>query len=219
MASPVDIANLALAHLGQAPSISSFDPPEDSAEAQHAARFYPIARDSLLELHSWGFATKRIALSALVTNPVDTFAFAYGKPADCLKPVAVLMPQQASAVAAWFDGWRPFVSLPPDLVRWPFIVEAKQDGTVFIATDVEDAILLYTAAVTDSVKFSPLFVRALSYLLASDLAGPITKSPEMKTTMYNAALTALGMAATSDANAQQNNAYTEFVPAGIAARR
>ena len=59
MASEVDICNLALSHLGDTATIASLDPPEGSAQAEHCARFYPIARDSLLEMHAWGFATSR----------------------------------------------------------------------------------------------------------------------------------------------------------------
>ena len=65
MASVVDICNLALGHLGDPATVSSIDPPEGSAQAQHCARFYPIARDSLLEMHSWNFSTYREALAHL----------------------------------------------------------------------------------------------------------------------------------------------------------
>ena len=48
MATEVDICNLALAHLGDDATIASLNPPEGSAQAEKAARFYPIARNSLL---------------------------------------------------------------------------------------------------------------------------------------------------------------------------
>ena len=54
MASEIAICNLALSHLGDAANIASIDPPEGSAQAEHCATFYPIARDSLLEMHDWG---------------------------------------------------------------------------------------------------------------------------------------------------------------------
>ena len=57
MATEVDICNLALAHLGDDATIASINPPEGSAQAEKAARFYPIARNTLLELHSWNFAS------------------------------------------------------------------------------------------------------------------------------------------------------------------
>ena len=50
MASEVDICNLALGHLGDNATVASLNPPEGSVQAQHCARFYPIARDALLEM-------------------------------------------------------------------------------------------------------------------------------------------------------------------------
>ena len=41
-----------------------------------------------------------------------------------------------------------------------------------------DAVLRYAARVTDTTKFSPLFITALSWNLASMLAGPVIKSEE-----------------------------------------
>jgi hypothetical protein len=65
VASEVDICNLALGHIGDSATVSSINPPEGSAQAEHCSRFYPIARDSLLEMHNWGFATKRTNLALL----------------------------------------------------------------------------------------------------------------------------------------------------------
>ena len=59
MASDVEICNLALSHLGDTATVASIDPPEGSAQAEHCARFYPIARDALLEKHDWSWATRR----------------------------------------------------------------------------------------------------------------------------------------------------------------
>ena len=69
MTTPVDIANLALAHLGENGTVASIDPPEGSAQAVHLARFYPIARDALQEAYPWNFCTRRIT-PAIVTGVV-----------------------------------------------------------------------------------------------------------------------------------------------------
>ena len=63
MASEVEICNLALAHLGDEATVASIDPPEGSAQAEHCQRFYPVSRNSLLEMHDWAFATKRATLA------------------------------------------------------------------------------------------------------------------------------------------------------------
>ena len=53
MASEIEICNRALQHLGQA-RINSLDEPVRSA--RECKFSYPIARDALLEAHSWNFA-------------------------------------------------------------------------------------------------------------------------------------------------------------------
>ncbi len=50
MPSVVDLCNLALAYLGDDATVASIDPPEGSAQAEHCQRFYPIARDTLLQM-------------------------------------------------------------------------------------------------------------------------------------------------------------------------
>ena len=84
MSSEVDICNLALSHLGDEASLASIDPPEGSAQADHCAKFYPIARDLMLEKHPWKFATRRVLLSPV---DVDLWEMEYGTQAsfiDCL---------------------------------------------------------------------------------------------------------------------------------------
>ena len=69
MASAVDICNEALSHLGDSATVSSIDPPEGSAQAEHCARFYDSTLQSLSELHNWKFALRRTSL-AQVNNQI-----------------------------------------------------------------------------------------------------------------------------------------------------
>lgn len=181
MASDIDICNLALAHLGDNATIASLDPPEGSAQAEHCARFYPMARDTLLDMHRWGFASKRAILSNL-TMPWSTWQYCYGLPSDCMSAVAILGPDAANDVVAavrdyggtftWYDAQQmaPTIATPQE-----FVIETLSSGTKVIYTNQENAILRYQAYVTDTTKFSPGFVMSLSWLLASMLAGPIVK--------------------------------------------
>ena len=154
MASEVDICNLALARLGDNATVASIDPPEGSAQAEHCARFYAIARDSLLEMHAWKFATRRVQLAKL-TVPSWDWSFAYAEPTGALKLLGVL-----SATASNDDETQPYEA------------ESDANGAAIILTNQEDASLRFVARVTDTTKFSPLFVDALAWLLASYLAGP-----------------------------------------------
>ncbi len=163
MASEVDIANLALAHLGDDATVASLEPPEGSAQAEHCARFYPMARDALLEMHSWRFATRRTVLAELA-NAWPQWRHAYAKPNDCLRVISVIDPSAEDDLQA--AGVRAAKN---------FTVEINDDLAEVILTNQEDAVLRYVARTTDTTKFPPLFVMALSWQLASMIAGPILK--------------------------------------------
>lgn len=157
MPSVVDICNLALSHLGDTGTVASIDPPEGSAQSEHCARFYPIARDTLLELHPWNFATRRATL-ALLDVPTWTWEYAYSLPSNTLKVLSVLPPH-----------------VDDDMESEPYETEAGADGSPVIRTNVPEATVRYTMRVEDPTRFSPLFTEALTRLLAAYLAGPVVK--------------------------------------------
>jgi hypothetical protein len=200
VASSVDICNLALAHLGDDATVSSLSPPDGGTQAEHCARFYPIARDALLEMHAWRFAVKRVAL-AEVTNDLDSWQYAYALPNGCLRPLSVLLPESTD-----------------DTATQDFVVETDANGTAIVYTNAEMATLRYISAVTDTTKFTPLFVTAFSWLLASYLAGPVTKDAKVKESAYKVAMAEFARAAAADSNAQKVSAYKDFTPGAISAR-
>lgn len=173
MASDVDICNLALAHLGDTATVASLDPPEGSAQAEHCARFYPIARDSLLELHTWGFSTRRTTLALLGTGGPE-WDYAYAQPAGALNIIAVLPPDATDDYSMQFGSGVP-ASAGGAYVPQAYSCEVDGAGNDVILTDQANATLRYTGVVTDTSRFSPLFVMALSWHLASMLAGPMLK--------------------------------------------
>lgn len=200
MASEVDICNLALARLGDSATVSSISPPEGSAQAEHCKRFYPIARDALLELHDWHFATRRKTLAA-ISGSWAPWAYAYAPPADCLRIVAILPPESAETDAQ------------------PFERELGPVGEAVILTNQDEAVARYVAKVTDTTRFSPLFVDALAWLLASHLAGPLLKGDagiKMTQQCYSTGLALLARATVSDAN--QRKSGQAHKPAWIAGR-
>ena len=213
MASEVDIANLALAHLAEDPAITALSPtPAGGAHAKKAKLFYAIARNALLEMHDWHFATGRAVLAELDLDEIQAggelpegWGYGYTLPADCLRPRRVLIPGETD-----------------DTAGQNFTVETLEDGNKVLFTNVEDAVLLYTKNITDPTKFSPLYIVALSHLLASHLAGPIIKGREGRQVaaehLKHAMLT-FGQAAGSDSNSRQQNDYTTRVPGAISARQ
>jgi len=184
MASELDICNLAYSHFGQDANIASLD--ENSREADAAKRFYPIARDELLEEYDWTFARVRATL-AQVTNDRADRGYKFTRPSDCLKERRLLP-----------DGYADQQSDAADYER---------EGNNIYA-DVAPATLVYTQLLSDTTRFSPTFVIALSYRLASYLAGPIVKDPSgslqraLRTAGDNEAM----RAQVSDANSERSRA-------------
>lgn len=179
MASEVDICNLALATLGDVANLQSISPPDGSAQADHCARFYPIARDGLAEMHDWSWKTKRIALAQLA-NPSTEWAYCYAQPTDLLSLIAVMDPAAIDDSSVGMRTPSAFGYSQPVIntgVYTPqeFTVEAATDGTDVLYTNQPNAVLRYVARVTDTSKFSNLFISTLAAYLSSMLAGPVVK--------------------------------------------
>lgn len=201
MSSEIDICNLALSHLGDDAAVVSIDPPEGSAQAENCARFYPMARDMLLESHAWAHATRTENLTPAANTSAD-WQFAHVLPNDCLRPLR-LTPS----------------SMMDRESRFEFDTETDASGNLILLSNVEDAKLKFIYRATNTDKFPPLAVMAISYLLASMLAGPIIKGDagaQMSRAMYASYLEARSRAVLSDANKSE----TEFnhAPSWIEAR-
>ena len=182
MSSEVDICNRALSALGDEATVASIDPPEGSAQADHCARWYPVARDQVLQAHTWSFATRRIAL-AQVQFDYPMWQYAYAYPDDCLKLFSILPPDATNdySVGLPLPVHVPLfeTALPPTgYVPQPFEIETDADGDIIVLTNQYQAVARYVARITDTTKFSQAFEEAVVRLLASYLAGPIIKGAE-----------------------------------------
>lgn len=215
MASVVDICNLALAHLGDEATVSSIDPPEGSAQAEHCARFYPIARDTALEAHEWNFATTRSVL-ALVGSAWPSWSFCYEVPTNCIKAIGVLPPGALDdysvglpgAGSSDFLGYPGATLVPHGAVYTPqdYAIETDENNRRLLYTNQKNAVLRYTQRVTDTTRFPPLFVDSLSRLLASYLAGPVVKGTEgvsVAQAQLQAYRVVIAQATVSDSNQRQ----------------
>lgn len=198
MASVVQICRMALSHIGSDATISSISPPDGSVEAGYCATFYDLARTELLEPGNWGFSLKRAPL-AEVTNESTTWAYAYAKPSDCLRPLRVLSP--GSWIMAFTED---LYAVFDDGNSAAYTVE----GPV-IYTNEPDAVFVYVQDVTDTSKFSASFTSALSFNLASYLAGPILKGSDgarLGDAMQQRAFRTASLSATASANASSEDA-------------
>lgn len=205
MASDVDISNLALSLLGERAEVISIRPPDGTNEAAQCGRFYPLARDELLEMHAWTFATRRVALAS-ITNTRPGFQFAYVLPSLCLRPLSILAPY-------WRD----------DANTVDYVIETDDDGRRLLFTDQPDATLRYISAITDTTRFSPLFSAALARLMAVKLAGQLLKGTagvQMSQAMEKMFLVERAEAISSDSRASQTStAFRDRTPDIIRARQ
>ena len=210
MSSAVDICNIALSHIGSDAIVSSIDPADGSVESGQCARFYPIARQSMIEIAAPNFAKTRVAL-AEVANTSTIWAYAYAKPTACLRPLRIFTLQAGLTVFTQDD----------------VTVESNEEGGALFTTEGEviytneaEAVLSYLTDIIDTTKFTPMFVTGLGFLLASFLAGPIIKGTDGATvgnTLYKRALEYVRAAAVSDANAGATT-HGRQQPAHLSAR-
>ena len=165
MASEVDICNKALLSLGAA-QIISFDDP--SNEAALCKQLYFDLRDAVLQAHDWSFAIERVVLPKGGTDPTFRYANAYPL------PTRVLYVQEVNKITR------------TDPVRdW----QVENDA---IVTDDNTCSAKLLRQVTDTSKFSPLFIQALQARLAADMSIPLTsngKLEQAKWNLYRAKLT------------------------------
>ena len=207
MASDVDICNAALGELGDTATVVSINPPSGSIQAALCARFYPIARDALLEMHTWGFATRRVQPALLAETPPTPWAYAYQAPSDVLNFLSITDPNATDDYSAGLQQYGSVTGASQFNIglytTQPFAVEMDQSGNQIILTNQQNAMLRYSGRVTDTTTFGPLFTEALTKLLKSKLAGPVIKGSEGRAEMKSALeefKLALGAAMASDAN-------------------
>ena len=209
MASVPQICNMALSHIGADTTVASISPPDGSVEAGLCATFYDQSRTELLEPGNWAFSLKRTLL-AEVTNDSDTWAYAYAKPSECLRPVRIISAMDALTVFNVDDS---------DIqINDRGVAEFDIEGEV-IYSNQPDAVLVYVRDITDTTKFTPSFVSALSFLLSSYLAGPVIKGSEgtrVGDAMRQRAYSIGDVSATASANAGATS--STFTPSSVTAR-
>lgn len=179
----IEICNIALARIGVAPI-------ESMGEASEAARvcsqYYDFVRRNVLRKYPWTFATRRVTLAQINTQPPD-YKFAYRYPTD------------AVALRKMYN--KTYCGLP-EKNEYKIISDA---GGRVIFTDVEAANIEYTADVQDVTLFDDEFIEALGWKLAAEIAFALTGNMNIAQTCvqaYNAYF----------AEAAADNAQEENVP-------
>lgn len=171
----VDICNLALSYLGDSATVTSIAPPEGSAQAQHCARFYPMALALMLESHEWIFITRRVSLALLTTPYNYQWLYAYALPATANSILTIIPLDEYYGCTGWSYVWDEYL-FECEREKWrDFQIELDGNGRQVILSNVEDAIARFTSSQVDMSMVSALFTDALAWKLASMLAGPLIK--------------------------------------------
>lgn len=162
VSSTAEIANMAISFLGIGKDIANLDS-ENSAEAKACRRFYENDRDIVLGDFPWPFATVFADLALVETDPTDEWGFSYRYPSDAVRIRRIL-----SGVRNDTQDSR---------IRFR---KGKDSAGILIYTDQADAVIEYTQLVTAVELYSPDFVKALAYLLASSVASRLTAGDPYK---------------------------------------
>ena len=171
MATDISICNMALARAGVLQQITTLA--DSSAHAKACARFYEAARQGMLQEFTWPFAEQVITLSEAsgVTVPGWSYVFTY--------PTGVARVNRL--VGTERNPLEPV----------PFRILSRTVSTVttkLLAADTYTVLSPLTldvwvnADVTDESLFDPLFVDALAWRLAKDLAPVLSQDNEGFTT-------------------------------------
>jgi hypothetical protein len=165
MATEVQIFNLCLKWLGSDKPIASFS--EASKAAAIANDSFAVQRDYVLRDFPWPFATRYKTLNlvdGLDEAYNEDYQYAYRYPAGCLFVRRIV------------------TALGRTDPHPPAFAIAEDDQGGLILTDVEDAKIEYTHAVTDAGRFDPMFVVMLAWKLASVAAPSLSRVEKMAET-------------------------------------
>lgn len=212
MASKLDIWNLALSHIGDGDDVD--DVAEATLEAEECRKYYPNALKMVLERHNWDFAIKTVALALHSEAAPSQWTYRYGVPSDYIKALKVF-PNLGNTATTWLDS--NYYTFDIDGQSYRFDIEVADAGAITIVTNEAEAHLRYVYRNENAAMYSPGFVLALSFLLASFLAGgPILKSSKKAMEMMNAYELTFGQGRVNNSNASYNP--VRHVPAHLRRR-
>jgi hypothetical protein len=180
MASKVQIAKLALQHIGDRYDIS--DITEATPEAEQVNLLFDDTRDALLRQHPWAFATKYTSPAALTGTAPGHWEYMFLYPTDCIRMLGVINPLGKN---------QPHVK---------FEVARNASGKRVILSDIQKPEIFYTARIEDTTDYDPEFVMAFSYVLAARLVMPLVGERSIAADLYQQAQAVLNSAWETDSN-------------------
>lgn len=180
MASKVQIAKMALQHVGDRYDISSIT--EATPEAEQVNLLYDDTRDALLRQNPWVFATKYANPAVLAGTVPGNWTSMFVYPTDCIRLLGIVNP------------------LGDNQPKIKFEVARNSAGNRVILTNELTPEIFYTFRAEDTADYDPEFVMAFSYVLGARMAMPLTGNPEIADLLFKQASVVINGAWASDAN-------------------
>ncbi len=167
--SPIDICNMALAHLGDRRIFRLDDNAAQSdALTRYCVEFYAQARQETLAAHRWTFAKHAEGLSRRTDVVTIGYQFAHELPEDCLRLIRIVPGEELTDDQGVVKGVRYGIK---GIDRFKIV------GTK-VWSNYENLAIEYIRDVNDPSDWTPHFRTAVSRLLASYLAGPTSDDPQ-----------------------------------------
>lgn len=204
----VGVCNLALSAMGTA-TIESLD--EDSAEARACSLWYEPTLNKVLRSRPWNFARSVVVLdvnkalpgtdenndsvSSYIWNdsyPVPPWDYEYDLPSDIAR-VRYVVP--ASGIPSSFDDYKYMKDLPV-----LFEVTTNSENRTVLATNQQNAVLVYTRKIEDPDLWDPDFLQAVISELAMRLTIPLSGDREAAKLNFQISEKDKNEAAVNDAN-------------------
>jgi hypothetical protein len=159
--SDIQICNMALSRIGVTQPIASLA--EASNEARICSLWYDLCRKSILRAFQWKFARK-ISPLQLISLTVPGWEYVYRYPNDCINAIKVTDSGSDRVVT----------TAGATIYKIPFDIVADTSGAgTAIVSNQSNLCLHYTADISDTNLFDPLFTSALAWLIASEIATPL----------------------------------------------
>lgn len=181
---PVDVANMALGLLDEAP-IDSLD--QDIKAARLLNLHYDLTREAELTKYAWVFAILSASVVGSNTNSGEcTLGWAYELPADCLRPLPITDNGEPDGVP----------------ISW------RQEADIIYSNLSGPLTIRYVANLTDPNDWDALFTDVLVAALAVKIAHPLTHKAGMIDVARSAYQTALDAAFSAQAIQRGGRAVT-----------
>jgi hypothetical protein len=182
--SEVQVAKLALQHIGDRYDITSLN--DASPEAEQVNLVFENARDAMFAEHPWKFCKSYISPARLsITTIPANWGYAFAYPADAMRVWKIEDPMGRN---------RP--PIPFDIIR----ATVGGNNTKIIVCNESQPEFMYSAKITTATEWSPHFVLALSWRIAEMIAMPLTGSTDVKDRVQRDAKMEIGRAKDTDAN-------------------